>query len=81
MPGCLQRDAASYSECAGPNSQGIFFLGGGGGGEATTPLATLSPAEWFCIKMGSGVSYFNRSVVVRDTQSLETMVYISSHKF
>ena len=30
MPGCLQRDAASYTECAGPNSQGIW--GGGGVG-------------------------------------------------
>ena len=76
MPGCLQRDAASYTECAGPSSQGI-----GGRGGATTPLAMLSPAEWFCIKMGSGVSHFNRSVVVRGTQSLETMVFITSHKF
>ena len=38
------------------------------GGETereTIPTATLSPPEWFCIKMGSGESHFNLSLTVR----------------
>ena len=41
---------------------GIEILGDGG--RKSMPNATLSPAEWFCIKIASDKSHLNVSLIV-----------------
>ena len=37
------------------------------------PIATLSPPEYSCIKMGSDKSHFNVKLIVRDKVTNETV--------
>ena len=47
----------------GGGVKGVWSWGGGGGVEGDyIPIATLSPPEYSCIKMGSDESRFNVSV-------------------
>ena len=57
--GLLNAELSAEGYWRGPSSQGE------GEGGQTIPKTTLSPPDWFCIKMGSDVSHLSVSLIVR----------------